>query len=73
MEEKELTWEMLPASPKQLIVELWLKDTAEPRIYSADNTYQEGDMFCILKYQDDGRVKIYKYPMSTIFRVVSIS
>jgi hypothetical protein len=47
-------------------VEVWLDKTSEPITHKAKNTYQKGDLFCV--YTTDG--KVYKYPISNIFRIV---
>lgn len=46
-------------------IELWLKNTAEPRRYDAANTYEEGSFLCI-----QTKNEIVKYPVSDVWRVV---
>lgn len=43
-----------------------LLTTSQPLEYSAVNTYQSGDFYCV--YTIDGI--IYKFPMVNIFRVI---
>lgn len=47
-------------------VVIQLRETSQPLEYESINTYQKGDMYCV--YSNDGLV--YKFPMSSIFRVV---
>lgn len=49
-------------------IEVWLKETSQPIIYPyVVNAYQKGDFYCIY----DG-LKVYKYPIANIWRVVEI-
>lgn len=47
-------------------VEIYLLGTAQPIIHEGvENTYQKGDLFCIMV-----KGKSIKYPIQTIFRIV---
>ncbi len=47
-------------------IAVWLKETSEPILHTAKNTYQKGDLFCV--YDDKGDV--HKYPINNIWKVV---
>ena len=47
-------------------IEVWLKETSEPIVHIAKNTYTKGQFYCV--YCTDGRV--HKYPIESIFRVI---
>lgn len=44
---------------------IYLKETSQSIEYSARNTYQKGDMYCVY----DGKL-VYKYPIQNIWRIV---
>lgn len=48
-------------------VELWLKETSQPRIYEkVSATYTKGPLFCIYVREDN---VVYKYPLAVIWRI----
>lgn len=49
------------------IVTIWLKDTAQPFVHVAVNTFQKGDLFCVC-VGGNGQYD-YKYPIANIFRI----
>lgn len=46
-------------------VKVWLKETSVPMVHNAKSTYTKGPLFCVMCR--DG--KVFKYPISNIFRV----
>lgn len=53
---------------KTMTVSIQNKDQSQPMIYNGvDNTYVKAGFFCMV-FRDKNRV--YKYPMSDIFRVI---
>ena len=47
---------------------IWTDRQSQPMTINAKSTYQKGDMFCVEWMDGDVRM-VYKYPISTIFRV----
>lgn len=47
-------------------IEVWLKDTSQPIVHTAINTYQKGSLYCVYATNE----KVYKYPFSNIWRIV---
>jgi hypothetical protein len=53
-------------SDKSIInVSVRLKETSQPLVFRAKNTYEKGSFFCI--FQDNGTVK--KIPIASIFDI----
>lgn len=46
-------------------VQVQLKETSQPIEHAATNSYEKGGFFCVYEGQ-----RVFKYPTSTIFRVV---
>ena len=52
-------------------VTVHLKEASSEMSYdNVENTYQKGGMFCVLRKPKKGPRVVYKYPMSSIFRVI---
>ena len=52
-----------------MIVKIWFDRSSVPIKYTADSTYQKGDMFCIGYGADDNNPEVDKYPIQNIFKV----
>ena len=49
-----------------MVITIHLKETSQEIIHSnVLNTYQKGDFYCVLT-----KPEVFKYPISTIFRIV---
>jgi len=46
-------------------VKLELKETSQPLVLAAKNTYTKGGLFCVYTADD----KVQKFPVASIFRV----
>ena len=52
-------------------IEVWLKETSEPIIHQAANTYTKGPFYCVYCWNLVLEVeRVFKYPVQNIFRVV---
>ena len=50
-------------------VEIQLKETSQPLVHIAFNTYEKGSLYCVF-VRGENAEKVYKYPIENIFRVV---
>lgn len=51
-----------------ITVTVELKETSQPLVYEAENTYQKGDMFCVY-IMGAWKSRVCKFPVANIWRV----
>ena len=62
--------EEINTMPKKKRVEIKFLLTSQPIVFeNAINTYQKGDLFCVMELDQSGNRTVYKYPIPNIFQV----